>query len=406
MATFTYSGYRGATPVHGVTDALTIEAARESLDSQGILVLSLRDKAEGGALSRQINLRKTLKLSDSAWVARQVAIMVGSGMKITNTLDLLARQKRKTMVGNVLADIHNRIMQGESAADAFGAHRKELGRLFTAMVAAGERSGTVPETMNRLATLLETRERLRHKVRSALTYPIAVLLLALTLGTIMLIFVVPRFAAIFSSLGSKLPLMTRVVVGLSHLLASNVWIIPVGIVALVVGWRRARANPKTRRKMDRLSMKLPIVGTLIEKAATARVASTLATMLGTGIPLLEALDYAAQSAGNLVFADALEDCAERVKAGSSFSAALVAHPEIPEVMAQLVAVGEESGSVTVVLDKFRERTEVEVEATVESLASLLEPALVTVVGSMVGSMVVAMYLPLFQIINVIGSQKP
>ncbi len=403
MPDFAYVAYRGATASTGSIEAASEAAARDMLRSDGFVVAELSvDRASSG-LRREIRLRKALKLSDVAWAARQLAITTTSGMSIPQALGMLSRQRRASSIGKVLGDIRTRILGGASAAGAFAAHAAELGELCVAMVASGEAAGELGASLSKLANLLETRERLRRKVRSALMYPAGVFTLALVITLVMIVFIVPIFAKLFAQLGGKLPLPTRIVLTASHVITHNIWILPLAAVAAGFGWHQARSHHDSRKFLDRLALRAPVVGGLLTKAALARVGSTLSTMLAAGVPLLQALSYSQAAAGNLVFADALEGCGEAVRDGTSLSEAMSRYPEVPEALAQMIRVGEEAGSVAEVLERYSRRVETEVEATVEGLTSLIEPLLIVSIGILVGSIVISLYLPLVRIITLAGN---
>lgn len=405
MPTYAYVAYQGPRETTGRLEAPDETAAREMLRSDGMIVTKLGADRVSGGLRREIRFRKALKLSDVAWMARQLAITTESGMSLTQAMLMLSRQRGKTSIGRVVGDMHTRLLAGSSTSAAFKAHEAELGELCVAMISSGEASGELGPSLSKLASLLETRERLRRKVRSALVYPIGVFCLTMIIALVMVIFIVPIFVKLFAQLGGKLPLPTLVLVDISKTVTHNIWVLPVVVIALGVGWRQLRTHHTTRLFLDRTSLRLPVVGTLLTKAALARVSSTLATMLSAGVPLLQALTYAQSAAGNLVFADAFGGCGEAVKDGMSLSAAMARYRSVPEVLPQMIRVGEEAGSVDEVLSRYADRVQVEVETTVEGLTALIEPLLVVAVGLVVGSMVISLYLPLVRIISLAGSNS-
>lgn len=405
MPTFAYVGYRGPAPTDGTVDAPTEAVAREILRSDGLIVTSLASDKVSGGLRREIRFRKALKIADTSWMARQLAITTESGMPLARAMSMLARQRSSDTIGKVLADMNERLLAGSTASSAFRAHEAELGPLCVAMVSSGEVSGELGASLSKLAVLLETRDRLRRKVRSALVYPIGVFALSLVIALVMVIFIVPIFVKLFAQLGSKLPLPTLILVGISNTITANIWILPLAAVAIGVGWHQLRTHHDTRKFLDKASLRLPVIGGLLTKAALARVSSTLSTMLSAGVPLLQALDYAQAAAGNLVFADALGGCGDAIREGISLSSAMSRYPEVPEVLPQMIRVGEEAGSVGEVLERYSKRVETEVETTVEGLTAMIEPILVVAIGMLVGSMVVALYLPLVRIISVAGNTQ-
>lgn len=403
MPSFAYVAYRGPNVSDGSIEAPDEEAARSILRADGYVVANLTKERVSGGLKTEIRLRKALKLSDVSWMARQLAITTESGMSLPQAMGMLARQREGSSVGKMLADMQQRLLGGSSTASAFRAHEDRVGPLCVAMVSSGEASGELGASLSKLATLLETRDRLRHKVRSALMYPIGVFALSLIITLVMIIFIVPIFSKLFAQLGGKLPLPTQIVVGISKVVTHNLWVLPVLAVLIGFGWHQLRSHHDTRKFLDRLVLRFPIVGGLLTKAALARVGSTLSTMLSAGVPLLQALTYAEAAAGNLVFADAIGGCGEAVRDGSALSDALGRYKEVPEVLSQMIRVGEEAGSVAEVLERYSKRVDTEVESTVEGLTSLIEPLLIVCIGLLVGSVVISLYLPLVRIITLAGN---
>lgn len=403
MPTYAYVAYQGPRETSGRLEAPDEAAARAMLRSDGMIVTKLGADRAGGGLGREIRFRKALKLADVAWMARQLAITTESGMSLTQAMQMLSRQRAKTGIGKVLDDMHTRLLAGSSTSAAFKAHEAELGALCVAMISSGEAGGELGASLPKLANLLETRDRLRRKVRSALVYPLGVFCLTMVIALVMVVFIVPIFVKLFAQLGGKLPLPTLVLVGISKTVTHDIWVLPVAAVGLGAGWHQLRTHHTTRGFLDRLSLRLPVIGTLLTKAALARVSSTLGTMLSAGVPLLQALGYAQSAAGNLVFADAFGGCGEAVKDGMSLSAAIARYRSVPEVLPQMIRVGEEAGAVDEVLSRYADRVQVEVETTVEGLTALIEPLLVVAVGLVVGSMVVSLYLPLVRIITLAGN---
>lgn len=405
MTAFTYEGFSGTDTATGVIDAPDIEGAKDLLRSQGILVSTVAPVRKKGT-NREISFRKTLKLSEAAWIARQLSVMTGAGMPLPRALGMLASQREGKKSGTVLTDIQRQIVDGHSVSTAFSSHATELGSLFVALIETGEKTGHLAKSLTHLASLLERRNRLRKKVKAALTYPVGVVSTALGIALAMILFVIPLFKGFYKELGGRLPLPTRILIAVSHLLLTNLWMLPVSIIGLVAGWRQLRKSHVWHKRIDMLFLRIPIIGGLLEKAALARIASTLSTTLGVGVHLIEALEHAAASAGNLVFADALKDAAADVTGGSSLSSALAAQPGLPEVLSQMAIVGEESGAINDILARYSEQIDYEVDITADGLTSAMEPILVVFVGGIVGSILISLYLPMFDIINLVGGQKP
>lgn len=405
MTAFTYQAFSTAGTSTGTVDAADIESAKEKLAAQGLLVSDLKQVKRKG-FNKEISIRKTLKLGEAAWVARQLAVMTGSGTPLPRALSMLANQREGKKTGTILEDIQRQIVDGNRVSDSFRSHEQELGSLFVAMIDTGEKSGKLAESLDRLASLLERRNRLRKQVRSALVYPAGVFVTTTGIALGMVLFVVPVFRSIFAELGGHLPLPTQVLIAVSHILLTNLWILPVAVIGGVVGWRRARKSHDWHRRIDAAFLRIPVVGHLLSKAALARVSSTLAITLAVGVHLIEALDYAAASASNYVFADALRAAAEEVAGGKALSVALAAQKSLPEILSQMAEVGENAGSINETLSRYSEQASQEVDIAVEGLTAAMEPVLMIVLGTMVGGIVISLYLPMFRVITLIGSQKP
>jgi len=293
------------------------------------------------------------------------------------------------------------VEKGMSLSEAMQKHPKAFDRLYVAMVRAGEVGGVLDSTLVRLADTLERGVELRGKVKSAMTYPTAVLGLVLLILTAMLVFVVPMFEGMYADLGGTLPAPTRVLLGLSRFMVSY-WYIILGIGAGgIFGFRRWVSTDHGRFAFDRIKLKVPVFGGLARKSAIARFSETLASLTRTAVPILQAMDIVSETAGNEVVARAIRDVQASVKEGDSIASPLAQHPIFPPMVVQMLAVGEETGALDTMLDKLADFYNAEVNATVDSLTSLLEPLLMVVLGGTVGSMIVALYMPMFNLINLV-----
>ncbi|GBD85472.1 type II secretion system protein F [bacterium BMS3Abin02] len=280
-------------------------------------------------------------------------------------------------------------------------HPKAFSRLYVAMVRAGEVGGVLDSTLLRLADGLERQVEMRGKIKSAMTYPVAVLGLVVLILTAMLIFVVPMFESMYADLGGTLPLPTRILLGMSGFATSNWYIILAATFAAAYGFRRWVSSERGRFMFDQIKLRLPIFGELTRKSSIARFSETLASLTRTAVPILQAMDIVAATAGNEVIAKAVRDVQASVKEGESIAGPLSHHPIFPPMVVQMLAVGEETGALDTMLDKLGEFYNAEVNATVDSLTSLLEPLLMVVLGASVGSMIIALYMPMFNLINLV-----
>jgi type IV pilus assembly protein PilC len=349
----------------------------------------------GGGSRSKIDLRSVVIFS------RQLATMVGAGLTLIRALGILADQTESKPLAAVISTMRGDIERGLSFSQAISKHPKVFPTVYIAMVRSGEVGGMLDSVLLQLASMLEKQLELRRRVKSAMSYPIAVGVIIVVIVSAMLIFIVPMFESMYKDLGGTLPLPTRMLIAVSGFITSTWWLIGIVSAGAVFGLKRWKATPPGRMAFDRLKLRLPIAGTIVQKTALARFCQTLAALARSGVSIMEALDIVADTAGNAVVAAAVMDARERVRVGESVSAALMGHSVFPEMVVQMMAVGEETGALDEMLDKIGEFYDAEVSATVDSLTSLIEPLLMVVMGSTVGGMVVALYMPMFKIINLV-----
>lgn len=361
------------------------------------------DKQGGGLGSKEISFSfgSGVKLKDISVFSRQFATMINSGLSLLRSLYILAEQTENKKFAETIDQIRQDVEKGASLSQALSKHPKVFSKLYVSMVRAGEIGGVLDSVLLRLASTIEKQVELRGKIKSALTYPVAVLALVVLIVAAMLLFIVPIFASLYDDLGGTLPLPTRLLLAVSDVLKSY-FIIVVGVVIGAV-WllRRWIATEGGRAKFDAFKLKIPIMGKLVQKTALARFASTLSALLRSGVPILESLEIVSDTVSNAVVAKAIQETQSAVKGGESIAKPLAQHKVFPPMVTQMMAVGEETGALDDMLEKIGEFYEREVEATVDALTSLLEPLLIVVLGGAVGGMVVALYMPMFQIINLV-----
>ena len=386
----------------GAIDADSREAVLRHLHDLGLLPVSVNPKRVP-VLKRDVNfgLSHRVKLADVAVFARQFATMIESGITIVRALSILQTQTDNPTLRDAVTTIRQEITAGRSFSEAVAGFPKVFDTLFVAMIRAGEVSGTLDKVLTQAAETLETRVELQRKIKSALTYPAVVVVLVVVILTAMLVYVVPTFQSIFSSLGSQLPLPTRILMFVSHLAVTFFPLLVLFYVALVIGFIRLRRTKRGKAMLDRLVLKLPVFGVLIQKYAVARFASTLSTLIRSGVTLVPSLEIASEVANNSLVAAAAMDTRRGVSQGEGIAERLGTHPIFPPMVAQMIAVGEESGSLDDMLEKIAKFYSQEVSAMTESLSSLLEPLLIVVLGAVVGGMVIALYLPMLDIIKLL-----
>jgi type IV pilus assembly protein PilC len=383
----------------GKVDATNEAAAAQILRQQGVVPLSI--SVSGVGMKRDIaipGMANRVSLKDLAIFSRQFATMTSSGMSLLRTLAVLEEQTERPALRKAITEIRTDIEGGVSLSAAMGRQDRTIPALMVAMIKAGETGGFLDSALERIATNLEKDSVLRGKIKSALTYPVIVLMFSLVLIAGVLIFIVPIFEKMFASLGAKLPLPTQLLVTTSKNLT---WIGPLLIAVVVTGtvlFRRAlRAKPNVRMAFDRFKLKVPVFGSLFAKIAISRFTRNLGTLLGVGVPIMQALDVVGATTGNAVLAAASKDLEGAVREGRQMSTRLSRHPVFPQMVTQMVEVGEESGQISQMLDKVADFYDREVDTAAESLTASLEPIMVLLMGVVVGGMVVCLYLPMFTI---------
>jgi type IV pilus assembly protein PilC len=401
--TFTYQVKDNKGRLHsGELAAPSSASAAQALRDRGYTPVSIEEK-KTSALQMEIKIPGLgrVKQKDLAIFSRQFSTMINAGLSLLRSLDILADQTPNATLAQVIREVKTSVEKGMSLSEAMQKHPKVFDRLYVAMVRAGEVGGVLDATLVRLADTLERSVELRGKVKSAMTYPTAVLGLVLLILTAMLVFVVPMFEGMYADLGGTLPLPTRVLLGVSRFTVSN-WYILLGVAAAgIFGFRRWVTTDQGRFAFDRIKLRVPIFGGLTRKSAIARFSETLASLTRTAVPILQAMDIVSETAGNEVVARAIRDVQASVKEGDSLAAPLAQHAIFPPMVVQMLAVGEETGALDTMLDKLADFYNAEVNATVDSLTSLLEPLLMVVLGGTVGSMIVALYMPMFNLINLV-----
>ncbi len=388
--------------ITGSLEADSADVLAAKLRQMGYYVISV-EEAKVGLGKKEIHLFGVkVKKQDVAIFTRQFATMINAGLPLIKCLSVLAQQTESSTLANIIVDCQREVEAGRSLSEALAKHPEAFSNLYVSMVRAGELGGMLDDVLLRIASQLEREMEIRKKIKSAMTYPVAVLGLSLVLLAAMIIFVVPKFAAMFTELGGELPSFTKMLVGVSRFVGGWGGLLIIAIViALVIGFRRFRATPGGRLIVDRIKLKLPIVGSLFHKYALSRFSRTLGTLLSSGVPILGALEITGETTGNMVLTKALENVRAGVKEGETIARPLSASPLFPPMVTQMIAIGEETGALDVMLNKVSEFYDSEVNAAVESLTSLLEPLMIVFLGGTVGTIVIALYLPVFRVITLI-----
>lgn len=385
----------------GVQDALNEENAITSLMSRGLMVLTISQK---GAASKRKKIT-TVKETDLVLFTRQLATMVDAGIPLVGAMTALyesADPKRQKNLRGVIGDLTSRVQGGESFNASLAKHPLIFNRLYISMVRAGETGGLLADILDRLAGFLEASARLRKKIKSAMTYPVAVISIAVIITTFLIVRVVPVFADIFKDFGRELPGPTQLLVDLSDFMRGYWWVILIGLVAIFFGLKGALKTKAGHELWNRWQLKLPIFGGLIHKICMSRFARTFAQLIRSGVPILETLEIVGGSSGNTVIEQSIKSVSDDVERGDNLSVALSKKTIFPPMMLRMVAAGESTGKIDEMLEKMADFWDEEIEATLAALTSLLEPILIVILGVIVGGIVIALFLPIFKMSEVVS----
>jgi type IV pilus assembly protein PilC len=365
-----------------------------TLRRQGILVNKVKKRrASGGS---------AIKQKDIAVFTRQLATMMRAGVPLLQSFDIVARGATNPRLARLLNDIRQDVETGTSLSAAFRKHPMYFDALYCNLVEAGETGGILEALLDRLAIYQEKTVALKNKIKSALTYPIAVMVVAFIVVAVIMIFVIPAFKDVFTSFGADLPTPTLIVIAMSEFFVAYWWAMAIGIGGgvyfFIQSWKRSE---KMQKRMDRLLLKIPVFGDLLYKSAVARWTRTLSTMFAAGVPLVEALDSVGGASGNAIFQEATEQIQRDVSSGSALTTSMQTSGIFPTMVLQMASIGEESGSLDHMLAKAAEFYEDEVDEAVKALSSLMEPFIIVILGGLIGGIVVSMYLPIFKIGQVV-----
>ena len=385
---------RNGKTVRGELRATGENLAQATLRRQGILVSKIK--------KRKMSSAKAIKPKDIAIFTRQLATMMKAGVPLLQSFDIVGRGNPNPGVTRLLNEIRTDVETGTSLSAAFRKHPMYFNALYCNLVEAGEAAGILEDLLDRLALYMEKTEAIKSKVKSALMYPTAVLVVAFVVVAVIMIFVIPAFKEVFTSFGADLPAPTLAVIAMSEFFVAYWWLIFGGLGGgfyfFMQAWKR---NEKVQRAMDRLMLRLPIFGQLVEKSVVARWTRTMATMFAAGVPLVEALDSVGGASGNALYADATVKIQQEVSTGTSLTMAMTNAQIFPSMVLQMCAIGEESGSIDHMLGKAADFYEQEVDDMVAGLSSLMEPIIIVILGSIIGGIVVSMYLPIFKLGQVV-----
>jgi type IV pilus assembly protein PilC len=393
----------GGRVISGSLEAENSNLVVNKLKDMGYTPISIDKKTAN--LSSEISipgLSGRIKPQEIALVSRQFATLINAGVSLTRSLAILGAQNDNKRLAEVLDDVRADVEGGESLSHALGKHPKQFNRLYVSMVRAGEVGGNLDRTLNDLSTTLEKEVELKHKIKSAMTYPGVVLGMVVVIMAAMLLFVVPVFTGMYKTLGGTLPLPTRILVRISGIAVKDFPFVLVFAIIAVIGFKKWKATERGRDVWDHLILRVPIFGQLVQKTALSRFSATLSTLMASGVPVLEALDITGDTAGNTVVAAGVQAISDGARRGEPMAKSLEDHPVFPPMVTQMIAVGEETGALDQLLSKIADFYNQEVQSMVDALTSLLEPLMIVIIGSCVGATVISLYLPMFDIYKVIA----
>ncbi len=400
-ATFSYKAVDASgIPSTGEIAGATKEAVGDELKARGLTVMQLKEKKSG--LSAELTLIKRVKAAELTVMTRQLATMISSGMTLLRAFYVLEDQIENKMLRDCLGEVRADIEAGISFSVALSKHPKIFNPLYVAMVRAGEAGGVLEQSLDRVADQLEKDDSLRRQVKSAMAYPTVVLTFAFAVLIGLIAFIVPVFVNVFKDFGGELPMITKFTVAMSNFVTGQWYILIALVVGVVVGFRKWRKSEWGRPQWDRVRLRVPFkIGVTVQKIALARWSRTFSALYSAGVPIMQAIEVTGQTAGNAVVEEAMDSVIESVKSGGTIADPLKNTPIFPAMVAQMIAVGEETGNLDAMLTKVADFYEDEVAAAIKALTSILEPVMIVLVGGIVGFIVVAMYMPMFKVYDAI-----
>ncbi|HGO7400994.1 TPA: type 4 pilus assembly protein PilG [Neisseria meningitidis] len=394
---FIFEGRHSASDklVNGEVSAFTEEEARKKLAKRGIRPLQItRVKTSS---------KRKITQEDITVFTRQLSTMIKAGLPLMQAFEIVARGHGNPSMTEMLMEIRGEVEQGSSLSRAFSNHPKYFDRFYCNLVAAGETGGVLESLLDKLAIYKEKTQAIRKKVKTALTYPVSVIAVAIGLVFVMMIFVLPAFKEVYANMGAELPALTQTVMDMSDFFVSYGWMVLIALGFAIYGFLKLKARSiKIQRRMDAILLRMPIFGDIVRKGTIARWGRTTATLIAAGVPLVDVLDSTAGAAGNLIYEEATREIRTRVIQGLSMTSGMRATELFPNMMLQMSSIGEESGSLDDMLNKAAEFYEDEVDNAVGRLSAMMEPIIIVILGLVIGTLLVAMYLPLFNLGNVVA----
>ena len=403
MPSFSYVAREAGTgkEIRSSLDAQNEQAAVAALLNKNLLVMSIQEKMS----KKGKTAGGSVALADLVVFTRQLATMIDAGLAMVQSLQALAEQTTNKVMRDTIKDVCNRVEGGDSFSEALSKHPKTFNKLYVCMVGAGERGGLLSEILSRLATYLENTAKLRKKVKSAMMYPVAVTLVAVGITIFLLVKVVPVFGEVYSGFGSKLPAPTQMLIDLSTFVQSYLIYMLAAAGGAVYGWMAWLKTPKGLEFWDSTRIRLPIFGVIAHKICLARFTRTLASLIRSGVPILEVLQIVSNTVGNVVMEKAIRSAAGDIERGEGISAALGKHPVFPVMIIRMVTAGEQTGKIENMLERISYFLDDEIQTTLSGLTSLIEPLLIVFLGVTVGGIAICMFLPIFKMSELVNPKK-
>ena len=404
MPKFAWEGRtRNGQQQKGDMEAPNEAAVMAQLRRQGVMPSKVKERGKGLDIDIKLpGFAPKVSTKDLVVFTRQFATMIDAGLPLVQCLDILGRQQENKTFKKMLTEVKESVESGSTFADALKKHPKAFDELYVNLVAAGEAGGILDTILNRLAAYIEKALKLKKKVKSAMTYPATIVGIAVVVVAVILIFVIPAFEKMFKDFGGALPVPTQIVINLSNFIQHYILVIIGAIIAFVVIFKRIYATNKGREKIDAWALKLPIFGILIRKVSVAKFTRTLGTMISSGVPILDGLEIVAKTAGNKTVEKAIYRVRQSISEGKTIAEPLEKSGVFPPMVCQMIAVGEQSGSIDTMLNKIADFYDDEVDDAVANLTAMMEPLLMLFLGTTVGGLVIAMYLPIFKIAGTVG----
>jgi len=402
MASFTYVAREAGTgrEIRSSVDAASEQAAIAALLNRNMLVISIQEKI--GKRSKMSGGK--VALADLVVFTRQLATMIDAGLAIVQSLQALAEQTTNKVMRDIIKDVCNRVEGGDSFGAALQKHPKAFNRLYYCMVDAGEKGGLLAEILARLATYLESTARMRKKVKSAMMYPTVVTIVAIGITVFLLTYVVPVFGEVFTGFGAALPAPTQFLINVSKLLRAYFWYVVPAMGLSFYGWFFYIKTKSGREFWDRTKIQLPIFGPLAHKVCLARFTRTLASLIRSGVPILEVMNIVANTCGNVIMEKAIRTASADIERGEGISVALAKHPIFPSMVIRMLTAGEQTGKIDAMLERVADFLDEEIETTLSGLTALIEPLLIVFLGVVVGGIVICMFLPIFKLSEIVNKR--